>query len=311
MSSNKRARLDEPEIPRRLWLNDDLFKQLGTRYCSSEEVMDLLLAKGVCKEVDTFAVEVEMFGDRHVRVELDADFNSMAEVKRVIETEQGIQPWEVQLYRVEEKWGGGDGSSAEQEAALLPNDAVFSGPCKLQLVRQDFSMGAASNITWQGVEGDNFTAKGGVLRKVGDGRAEAASVETITHSAIATQGVSWRVGATGNTCKTGLKHEADVDFTILTLPNPLHRSIIMCMVYEHGAALTGINMGTISPGDLLSVQVKGNQVTYSHNGKVVYGSDQPPTFPLHIDALFRDLSGDSAADAETSAVDVQIVKAPE
>jgi hypothetical protein len=68
---------------------------------------------------------------------------------------------------------------------------------------------------------------------------------------------------------------------------------------------------TISPGDLLSVQVKGNQVTYSHNGKVVYGSKQPPTFPLYVDAEFRDISGDGAADAETSAVDVQIVKAPE
>ena len=209
MSSNKRARLDAPEIPRRLWLNDDLFKQLGTRYCSSEEVMDLLLAKGVCKEVDTFAVEVELFGDRHVKVELDADFNSMAEVKRVIETEQGIQPWEVQLYRVEEKWDGGDGSSAEQEAALLPNDAVFSGPCKLQLVRQDFSLGAASNITWQRVEGDNFTAQGGVLRNVGNGRAGAASVETITHSAIANQSVSWGVGANGHHCTTGLRHNAD------------------------------------------------------------------------------------------------------
>jgi hypothetical protein len=307
MSSNKRARLDEPEIPRRLWLNDDLFKQLGTRYCSSEEVMDLLLANGVCKEVDTFAVEVEMFGDMHVKVELDADFNSMTEVKRVIETEQGIQPWEVQLYCVEEKWDGGSGSSAEQEAALLPNDAVFSGPCKLQLVRQDFSLGAASNITWQQVHGDNFTAQGGVLRNVGNGDGGAASVETITHSAIATQGVSWRVGATGHNCKIGLRHSVDENFSLKTAPHSFHPGKTVCLVYVHGKPITS---ETISPGDLLSVQVKGNQVTYSHNGKVIYGSDQPPTFPLHVDALFTPEYG-SVADAETSVVDVQIVKAPE
>jgi hypothetical protein len=306
MSSSKRARLDEPEIPRRIWLNDDLFKQLGTRYCSGEELMDLLLAKDVCKEVDTFAVEVELFGDRRVKVELDADFNSMAEVKRVIETEQGISPWEVQLYRVEEKWDGGDGSIAEQEAALLPNDAVFSGPCKLQLVRQDFSMGAASSITWQGVYGKNFTAQGSLLRNVGDGDGGAESVETITHSALTTQGVSWRVGAAGNDCQISLRHNADVDFTIMTFSDCDDGEII-CLVYEHGDALTDIKMGTISPGDLLSVQVKGNQVTYSHNGKVIYGSDQPPTFPLHVDAEFMSFSG--GGDAETSAVDLQISQA--
>jgi hypothetical protein len=243
----------------------------------------------------------------------------MAEVKRVIETEQGIQPWEVQLYRVEEKWDGGSGSSAEQEAALLPNDAVFSGPCKLQLVRQDFSLGAASSITWQHVHGDNFTAQGGVLRNVGDGDGGAASVETITHSAIATQGVSWRVGAAGHDCKIGLRHSADSAFTLLVSPHSFKHGKIMCMVYEHGVLLMSIDnckMGseTINPGDLLSVQVKGNQVTYSHNGKVIYGSKQPPTFPLYVDANFtRNFTRTSggAADAETSAVDVQIVKAPE
>jgi hypothetical protein len=272
--------------------------------------MDLLLAKDVCKEVDTFAVEVELFGDRHVKVELDADFNSMAEVKRVIETEQGIQPWEVQLYRVEEKWDGGDGSSAEQEAALLPNDAVFSGPCKLQLVRQDFSLGAASSITWQGVRGDNFTAQGSLLRNIGRAYGGAASVETITHSAIANQGVSWRVGATGHHCEIGLRHNADVDFSLSTAPHSFYPGKITCMVYELGEALINIKIGTISPGDLLSVQVKGNQVTYSHNGKVVYGSKHHPNYPLQVGAVFTG-SSRGAADAETSALAVQIVKAPE
>jgi hypothetical protein len=67
---------------------------------------------------------------------------------------------------------------------------------------------------------------------------------------------------------------------------------------------------TINPGDLLSVQVKGKQVTYSHNGNVVYGSEHSPTFPLYVDAVFTPEYG-SVADVETSAVDVQIVKAPE
>jgi hypothetical protein len=197
----------------------------------------------------------------------------MAEVKCVIETEQGIQPWEVQLYRVEEKWDGGDGSSAEQEAALLPNDAVFSGPCKLQLMRQDFSEGAASSITWQRVEGDNFTAQGGVLRNVGTGDGGAASVETIMHSAIANQGVSWRVGAAGHDCRIGLRHSADVDFTIATFT---YEGGITCMVQEHWETLTSpMTSVTISSGDLLSVQVKG---------KVVYGSKQHPTFPLYVNA---------------------------
>jgi hypothetical protein len=72
-----------------------------------------------------------------------------------------------------------------------------------------------------------------------------------------------------------------------------------------------MGMHDVSPGDLLSVQVKGNQVTYSHNGKVVYGSKKPPTFPLYVDAVFMGADGDGAADAETSAVDVQIVQSSE
>jgi hypothetical protein len=182
-------------------------------------------------------------------------------------------------------------------------------------------MGSASNITWQGVEGDNFTAQGGVLRNVGNGRGGAASVETITHSAIATQGVSWRVGAYGHDCRIGLRHSADIDFSLSTRTSPYScpPGAIICLVYEHGKALTGwsdkgmdCKMGaeTISPGDLLSVQVKGNQITYSHNGKVVYGSTQPPTFPLHVDAEFTRTSG-VEGDAETSAVDMQIVRASE
>jgi hypothetical protein len=104
-------------------------------------------------------------------------------------------------------------------------------------VRQDFSLGAASNITWQRVEGDNFTAKGGVLRKVGGGRAGAASVETITHSAIANQGVSWRVGATGHDCEIGLRYSADEDFTIETFT---YKGKRMCLISEHGETLSCI-----------------------------------------------------------------------
>jgi hypothetical protein len=215
------------------------------------------------------------------------------------------------LYRVEEKWDGGSGSSAEQEAALLPNDAVFNGPCKLQLVRQDFSLGAASSITWQRVQGENFTAQGGVLRNIGTGCAGAASVETITHSAIATQGVSWRVGATGHRCEIGLRHNAEVDFTLSVYISFVGG--LRCVVNEQGNLVEAASARrNICPGDLLSIQVKGNQVTYSHNGEVIYGSKKPPTFPLHVDAKIACSYGNAAlADAETSAVDVQIVQASE
>jgi hypothetical protein len=72
-----------------------------------------------------------------------------------------------------------------------------------------------------------------------------------------------------------------------------------------------MRLSDISPGDLLSVQVKGNQVTYSLNGKAIYGSTQSPTFPLYVDAAFSGSSSSAAEDAETSAVDVQIVQASE
>jgi hypothetical protein len=109
----------------------------GQRYCNRADILEMLLAKGLCVEVETFEVEVQKFGElKPIKVELDSELNTMAEVQRVIEQDEGTPPWEVQLYRVEESWDGKSGSSAQEDAALLKNDAIFSGPCTVQLVRQ-------------------------------------------------------------------------------------------------------------------------------------------------------------------------------
>jgi hypothetical protein len=139
--SSKRARISGggSKPGARVRLNRQLYKLMGgeQRYCNGADILELLLAKGLCTEVETFEVEVQKFGDsKPIKVELDSNFNTMAEVQRVVEREDGTPPWEVQLYRVEESWDGKGGSSAQEDAALLKNDAVFSGPCVLQLVRQ-------------------------------------------------------------------------------------------------------------------------------------------------------------------------------
>ena len=146
--SNKRARTttstddDDSSQHHRLRLNDTLFKKLGTRYCgNAEELLELLLEAHLCAKVETFHVKVEKLGASHARdhlsVELDVGLSDqMAEVKRVIEKEEGVKPCEAQLYRSEEKWDDTYGSHEQQEAALLSNDQVFDGPCTLQLVSQ-------------------------------------------------------------------------------------------------------------------------------------------------------------------------------
>ena len=138
----KRVRTDDPQRAHRLRLNDTLFHVLGTHYCgNAEELLELLLEAGLCEKVHTFQVEIQKLGASHTKdhisVELDKSLTGhMTEVKRVLEKEEGLKPWEAQLYRFEDDWDGTYGSSEQQQAALLPNDAVFSGPCSLQLVAQ-------------------------------------------------------------------------------------------------------------------------------------------------------------------------------
>ena len=133
---------DRSHSRQRVRLNDQLFQVLGLRYFkSAEELLEHLIAAGLGALVQTFDIKVEKLGashgNDHISVELDTGLpGQMAEVKREIEKKEGVKPWEAQLYRSEEKWDGGYGSPAQQEAALLSNDHVFDGPCTLQLVSQ-------------------------------------------------------------------------------------------------------------------------------------------------------------------------------
>ena len=141
-SNQQRLRLNNKVFS----FDDTLFALAGRagkgRYCNRDELVQVLIEAGFCTPVETFQVQIEKLGASHGRdhltVEVDNDLSDpMKEVKRVIEAEEGVHPWEAQLYRSEEDWDGTYGSVEQQEAALLTDEYPFDdGPCTLQLVCQ-------------------------------------------------------------------------------------------------------------------------------------------------------------------------------
>jgi hypothetical protein len=133
----------------------------------------------------------------------------------------------------------------------------------------------------------------------------ATSSQAFGRSESQTQGVSWRtqnVDKMGNTQAyfVGLSREggqaASVDPMLVDFALSLDDKSALFVV-EKGNYRN--NFGSYEVGDELAVKVKGDTVTYHHNGDMIYISKQRPTFPLVVDASFHG-AGAKATDIELS-----------
>jgi hypothetical protein len=152
MNNNKRQRTDEEDdspasssattarVPK-LRLSDELAIKLGTRYCTDNELVTLMLSQKMCSRVSTFEVKATLMGDlnKWMTITLDDDHASTADVKAGVEQAKGTRPATQELFQYDESWtgtkgGGGSGHSAAQEdAALVEEGFEFDGPCSLMV----------------------------------------------------------------------------------------------------------------------------------------------------------------------------------
>jgi hypothetical protein len=151
MKNNKRQRTDDKEeaspalsppatarIPK-LRLSDDLTIKLGTRYCTDNELVMLMLSQKMCSRVLTFEVKATLMGDLNewMTITLDDDHASTADVKAGVEQAKGFRPAMQELYRYDESWtgtlgsGGSGHSAAQEDAALVEEGYEFEDPCSL------------------------------------------------------------------------------------------------------------------------------------------------------------------------------------
>jgi hypothetical protein len=145
---NKRQRTDEEEVRPtasstarvpKLRLSDDLAAKLGTRYCTDNELVALMLSKKMCSRVSTFEVKATLMGDLNewMTITLEDGHASTADVKAGVEQAKGFRPAMQELFRYDESWtgttgsGGSGHSAAQEDAALVEEGFEFKGPCSL------------------------------------------------------------------------------------------------------------------------------------------------------------------------------------
>jgi hypothetical protein len=152
MNNNKRQRTGEEEIRPvpssfttarvpKLRLSDELATKLGTRYCTDNELVTLMLSQKVCSRVSTFEVKATLMGDLNewMTITLDDDHASTADVKAGVEQAKGTRPAMQELFRYDESWtgtkasGGSGHSAAQEDAALVEEGYEFEGPCSLMV----------------------------------------------------------------------------------------------------------------------------------------------------------------------------------
>ena len=192
----------------------------------------------------------------------------------------------------------------------------------------DFEAGSESNITWTHKRGTGFKVEGSVLSNNGVDFGAAVSAETISHSDNTVQGVSWTVADPpptdprttvigyfiGLTSQAEVRRLDDVDFAF-GVDSGGYLSI-----HEQGLVKLAETESDMFPdgstecwkwrksqaGDVLVVNVQGNQVLYTKNGKTIARSLVPPGFPLRAAAFFGYAYGDEAPQVHQRAVDVQL-----
>jgi hypothetical protein len=152
MNNNKRQRTDEEDVSPapsssttdrvpKLRLSDELAIKLGTRYCTDNELVTLMLSQKICSRVSTFEVKATLMGDLNewMTITLDDDHASTADVKAGVEQAKGFRPVMQELFRYDESWTGTEGSggsghsAAQEDAALVEEGVLFEGPCLLMV----------------------------------------------------------------------------------------------------------------------------------------------------------------------------------
>jgi hypothetical protein len=150
--NNKRQRTDEEAISSappspatarvpKLRLSDELATKLGTRYCTDNELVTLMLSQKMCSRVSTFEVKATLMGDLNewMAITLDDEHASTADVKAGVEQAKGTRPAMQELFRYDESWTGTEGSggsghsAAQEDAALVEESFEFEGPCSLMV----------------------------------------------------------------------------------------------------------------------------------------------------------------------------------
>jgi hypothetical protein len=125
----------------KLRLSDELAAKLGTRYCTDNELVTLMLSQKMCSRVLTFEVKATLVGDlnKWMTITLDDDHASTADVKAEVEQAKGTRPAMQELFRYDESWTGTEGSggsghsAAQEDAALVAEGYEFEGPCSLMV----------------------------------------------------------------------------------------------------------------------------------------------------------------------------------
>jgi hypothetical protein len=126
--NNKRQRTEEEDVNHapfsatnvrvpKLRLSDELTTKLGTRYCTDNELVTLMLSQKMCSRVSTFEVKATLMGDlnKWMAITLDDDHASTADVKAGVEQAKGTRPAMQELFRYDDGGEGGkwEGSVAE------------------------------------------------------------------------------------------------------------------------------------------------------------------------------------------------------
>jgi hypothetical protein len=118
-----------------------LATKLGTRYCTDNELVTLMLSQKMCSRVSTFEVKETLVGDLNewMVITLDDEHASIADVKAGVEQANGFRPAMQELFRYDDSWtgteasGGSGHSAAQEDAALVEEGFQFEGPCSLMV----------------------------------------------------------------------------------------------------------------------------------------------------------------------------------
>jgi hypothetical protein len=179
MSSNKRHRTKDSKPStsdveslrlQQLRLCDELATKLGTRYCTQDDLITMMLSQKILSRASTFVVNATLMGDLNewISITLDDKHASVADVKKGVEQAKGLRPAMQELFRYDETWTGTEGSggsghsAAQEDAALLQADFIFDGPSSVVV-----SVNELYDVVLEGLEeGDPSHFAMGVYERV-------------------------------------------------------------------------------------------------------------------------------------------------
>jgi hypothetical protein len=124
-SFNSQANL--PGRTQLLVKSSELQAQLGQKYCDEAELLTLLLARGLVRQVRTLEVEIRPLGGDYFKIRLDSASPSVGETKAEVARVQGTEESRQELYRVGVRADGGAVREGDAEAKPLDEDDMLLG----------------------------------------------------------------------------------------------------------------------------------------------------------------------------------------